>query len=61
MISLCTYIQPIYRIVTGSDDRNVKVVTAETGEVIYDTAFHDDWVRAVLYTEKFFISGSDDR
>ena len=46
---------------TGSDDRKVKVVVAETGQVIYDMAFHDDWVRAVLYTTEFFISGSDDR
>jgi hypothetical protein len=47
--------------VTGSDDRKVKVVVAETGQVIYVTAFHDDWVRTVLYTTNFFISGSDDR
>ena len=45
---------------TGSDDDKVKVVVAETGQVIYDTAFHDDWVRTVLYTTEFFISGSDD-
>ncbi len=45
---------------TGSDDNKVKVVVAETGRVIYDTAFHDDWVRTVLYTTEFFISGSDD-
>ena len=51
----------MHRIVTGSDDRKVKVVVAETGDVIHDTAFHDDWVRAVLYTTEFFISGSDDR
>jgi WD40 repeat protein len=47
--------------VTGSDDRKVKVVVAETGQVIYNTAFHDDWVRTVLYTTQFFISCSDDR
>jgi WD40 repeat protein len=47
--------------VTGSDDRKVKVVVAETGQVVYDTAFHDDWVRTVLYTTEYFISGSDDR
>jgi WD40 repeat protein len=47
--------------VTGSDDRKVKVVVAETGQVIYDKAFHDDWVRTVLYTTEFFVSGSDDR
>jgi WD40 repeat protein len=47
--------------VTGSDDRKVKVVAAETGQVIYDTAFHNDWVRTVVYTTDFFISGSDDR
>ena len=46
---------------TGSDDRKVKVVVAETGQVIYDTVFHDGWVRTVLYTTDFFISGSDDR
>ena len=46
---------------TGSDDRKVKVVVAETGQVIYNMAFHDDWVRTVLYTTNFFISGSDDR
>lgn len=46
---------------TGSDDRKVKVVVAETGQVIYNTAFHDDWVRTVLYTTQFFISCSDDR
>ncbi|KAH8993139.1 hypothetical protein EDB92DRAFT_1855060 [Lactarius akahatsu] len=49
------------RIVTGSDDRKVKVVAAETGLVIYDTAFHNDWVRTVVYATDFFISGSDDR
>ncbi|KAI9435551.1 WD40-repeat-containing domain protein [Lactarius indigo] len=49
------------RIVTSSDDRKVKVVVAETGHVIYDTAFHNDWVRTVVYTTDFFISGSDDR
>ncbi|KAH9003888.1 WD40-repeat-containing domain protein [Lactarius hatsudake] len=49
------------RIVTGSDDRKVKVVAAETGYVIYDTAFHDDWVRTVICTTEFVISGSDDR
>ena len=49
------------RIVTGSDDRKVKVVVAETGQVTYDIALHDDWVRTVLYTKEFFISGSDDR
>ncbi|KAH9057607.1 WD40-repeat-containing domain protein [Lactarius vividus] len=38
------------RIVTGSDDKKVKVVVAETGHVIYDTAFHDDWVRTVICT-----------
>jgi WD40 repeat protein len=47
--------------VTGSDDRKVKVVAVETGQIIYDTAFHNDWVRAVLYTTEFFISSSDDR
>jgi WD40 repeat protein len=47
--------------VTGSDDRKVKVVVAETGQVIYNTAFHDDRVRTVLYTTQFFISYSDDR
>lgn len=52
--------QPTYRIVTGSDDTIVKVVAAETGQVIYDRAFHNDWVRAVLYTTEFFISASDD-
>ena len=46
---------------TGSDDRKVKVVVAETGQVIYDTAFHDSLVRTVLYTTEFFISGSNDR
>lgn len=46
---------------TGSDDRKVKVVVAETGHVIYDTAFHNDWVRTVLYTTEFFMSCSDDR
>lgn len=46
---------------TGSDDRKVKVVVAETGQVIYQTAFHDDWVRTVLYSTNFFISSSDDR
>ena len=51
----------ISRIVTGSDDRIVKVVAAETGQVIYDTAFHNDWVRTVVFTSEFFISGSDDR
>ena len=49
------------RIVTGSDDRKVKVVAAETGHVIYDTAFHNDWVRTVVCTTNFFVSGSDDR
>ncbi|KAH9015816.1 hypothetical protein EDB84DRAFT_1567566 [Lactarius hengduanensis] len=49
------------RIVTGSDDKKVKVVAAETGHVIYDTAFHDDWVRTVICTTEFVISGSDDR
>jgi WD40 repeat protein len=47
--------------VTGSDDRKVKVVAVETGQVIYDTAFHNDWVRTVLYTTDFFVSASDDR
>ena len=54
-------VQPRSRIVTGSDDRKVKVVAVETGQVIYDTAFHNDWVRTVLYTTEFFISASDDR
>ncbi|KAI0296962.1 WD40-repeat-containing domain protein [Multifurca ochricompacta] len=44
------------RIVTGSDDRKVKVVAAESGQIIYDTAFHNDWIRTVLYTVDFFIS-----
>jgi WD40 repeat protein len=47
--------------VTGSGDTKVKVVVAETGQVIYDTALHNHWVRAVLYTTEYFISGSDDR
>jgi WD40 repeat protein len=47
--------------VTGSDDGKVKVMVAETGEIIYDTADHQDWVRAVLFTSKFFISASDDK
>jgi hypothetical protein len=49
--------------VTGSDDGKVKVVTAgaKSGEIIYETADHHDWVRAVLFTSKFFISASDDR
>ena len=46
---------------TGSDDRKVKVVVAETGQVIYDMAFHNDWVFTVLFTTEFFISCSDDR
>ncbi|KAH9967795.1 hypothetical protein BJV74DRAFT_868775 [Russula compacta] len=49
------------RIVTGSDDKKVKVVIVETGQVIYDTGFHSDWVRTVLFTTEFFISCSDDR
>ena len=36
-------------------------MVAETGQVVYNMAFHDDWVRTVLYTTQFFISGSDDR
>ena len=48
------------RIVTGSDDRKVKVIAAETGHIIYDTAFHNDWVRTVVFTTDFFVSGSDD-
>ena len=32
---------------TGSDDGKVKVVDPETGKVIYDTAFHNDWVCTV--------------
>jgi len=47
--------------VTGSKDTKVKVVVAETGQVIYDMALHDGWVNAVLYTTEYFISGSDDR
>ena len=46
---------------TGSDDRKVKVVVAGTGQVIYDMTSHESWVRTVLYTPWFFISGSDDR
>ena len=60
-VYLTSYTPRIYRIVTGSDDRKVKVVAAETGQVIYDTAFHDDWIRTVVFTSEFFISGSDDR
>ncbi|KAI9435568.1 WD40-repeat-containing domain protein [Lactarius indigo] len=48
------------RIVTGSNDSRVKVIATETGNIIYDTAFHNDWVRTVVYTMGFFISGSDD-
>ena len=63
MILLCILrrVQLTSRIVTGSDDRKVKVVDVETRQVIYNAAFHDDWVCTVLYTEDFFISGSDDR
>ena len=46
---------------TGSADKKVKVVVAETGQVIYDTAFHRDWVHTVVFTSEFFISGSADR
>ena len=60
-VYIMSRVQPICRIVTGSDDRKVKVVAAETGQVIYDTAFHNGWVRAVLFTTEFFISCSDDR
>ena len=60
---LTSYAPRIYRIVTGSADGTVKVVAAETGQVIYDTAFHWDRssVLAVVFTSEFFISGSDDR
>ena len=54
-------IQRPYSVVTGSDDRKVKVVAIETGQVIFDTAFHDDWVRTVVFGSEFFFSGSDDR
>jgi WD40 repeat protein len=47
--------------VTGSDDKTVKVIIAETGEIIYDIADHDGFVSAVLFTSNFFISASDDR
>ena len=50
-----------YSVVTGSDDRKVKVVAIETGQVIFDTAFHDGWVRTVVFGSEFFFSGSDDR
>ena len=60
-VYLTSYAPRIYRIVTGSDDRKVKVVAVETGQVIYDTAFHGDWVHTVVFTSEFFISGSDDR
>lgn len=46
---------------TGSDDRRVKVVVAETGQVVHDMAFHNDWIFTVLFTAEFFISCSDDR
>jgi WD40 repeat protein len=56
-----SYVQRIYRVVTGSEDRKVKVVAVEIGQTIYDTAFHDDWVRTVVFGSEFFFSGSDDR
>ena len=46
---------------TRSDHGKDKVVVAEIGNVMYDTAFHDDWVYTVLYASEFFISGTDDR
>ena len=61
IVYLTSYAPPIYRIVTGSEDGKVKVVAAETGQVIYDTAFHDDWVCTVVFSSEFFISGSHDR
>jgi len=60
-VHFTSWIQPTYRIVTGSKDTKVKVVVAETGQVIYDMALHDGWVNAVLYTTEYFISGSSDR
>jgi hypothetical protein len=60
-VYFASHIQPTYRIVTGSDDGMVKVVDPETGKVLCGPVFHDDWVRTVLYTTDFFISGSDDR
>jgi WD40 repeat protein len=56
-----SHIERRYSVVTGSDDRKVKVVAIETGQVIFDTAFHDDWVRSVVFGSEFFFSGSDDR
>jgi WD40 repeat protein len=47
--------------VTGSSDTKVKVVVAETGQVIYDTGLQDRPAYAVLYTTEYFISGSTDR
>lgn len=68
MVSLddfCVYLmsraQHTYRIVTGSDDKKVKVVAAETGKVAFDKPFHDDCVCTVLYTKEFFVSCSGDR
>ena len=48
---------------TRLDHGKDKVVVAEIGKVIYDSAFHDAWVCTVLYASKFFffISGTDDR
>jgi WD40 repeat protein len=58
----CSRDQRVYtRIVTGSDDRKVKVVAVDTGQIIYEIALHNDCVRTVLYAEEFFISASDDR
>jgi WD40 repeat protein len=55
------HVQRVFSIVTGSDDRKVKVVDAKLGNVVFDTAFHDDYVRAVVFGTEFFFSCSDDR
>ena len=52
------------RIVSGSDDRTIRVWNATTGEtVVGPISGHSDWVRSVVFSPdgQHIVSGSDDR
>jgi WD40 repeat protein len=50
-------------IVSGSDDRTVKVWELESGRLLRSLEGHTDWVRAVAVSPdgRFIVSGSVDR
>ena len=48
-------------VVSGSEDRTVRITNIQAGELFHVIKGHTDWVNRVCATDEYVVSGSRDR